>query len=80
MRIEVLTHSEILEDPIVEIDKTIDNPKNLTFTPCIVLIDSNDQKRRFAQYLPEQPYVNGSWTDQDVQQSVENYLKTIEIK
>jgi hypothetical protein len=80
MKIEVTTHNEILEDPIVELDKTIDMPKNETFIPCIVLVDKDDSRRRFAQYLPEQPYINGTWTDEDVQIAVDNYLKAIEIK
>jgi hypothetical protein len=80
MKIEVITHNEILEDPIVELEKTIDIPKNETFIPCIVLVDKDNPKRRFAQYLPEQPYINGTWTDEDVQNAIDQHLKIIEIK
>lgn len=79
MKIEVYSHNEILEDPIVELDKTIDIPKNETFMPCIVLIDNKDKKRRFGMYLPEQPYINGTWTDEDVQKAIDEHLKSISI-
>lgn len=78
MLIEVTTHNEILKDPIVEIgEPTLDNALRQTFVPLIILVDKNDTRRRFAQYLPEQPYVNGTWTDEDVKSAIENYLKEI---
>lgn len=79
MKIEVATHNEILIDPIIELEKTIDNPKNKTFQPVIVLIDSENPRRRFGQFLPEQPYINDTWTDEDVNNSIVAYLNSINI-
>lgn len=79
MRIEISTHNEILENPIVEIDKTIDVPKDQVFIPVIVLIDKDNPTRRFGQYLPPQPYVKGTWTDTDVEAAIAKYIDEIKI-
>lgn len=80
MKIEVHTHNEILIDPIIELERTIDDAKNKTFQPVIVLIDKDNPIRRFGQFLPEQPYINDSWTDEDVQNAISEYIKRIEVK
>lgn len=80
MRIEVTTHNEILEDPIVEIGRTIDDAKAKIFIPMVIFVDPKDERRRFANYLPAQPYVNDTWEDSDVQNAIDNYLKSIEVK
>lgn len=75
------THDVTLNDPIVEITEgTIDNHIRETFQPRIVFIDKEDNTKRYAQILPEQPYVNGTWTDEDVEASVGEYLKSIVTK
>ena len=79
MKIEITTHNEILIDPIVELEKTIDNPKNKTFQPVIILIDKDNSLRRFGQFLPEQPYINGTWIDEDVENAINQYLNEIQI-
>lgn len=79
MKIEVATHNEILIDPIIELEKTIDNPKNKTFQPVIVLVDKDNPIRRFGQFLHEQPYINDTWTDEDVQNAINDYLKSVEL-
>lgn len=80
MKIEISTHNEILVNPIIELDRTVDNPKNQTFTPVIIIIDANDQRRRFGQFLPEQPYINGTWTDDDVENAISQHLKQISFE
>ncbi len=80
MKIEVTTHNEILTDPIIELERTIDNPKTKTFQPVIILIDKDNPTRRFGQFLPEQPYINDTWTDKDVLNAIENYIKEITVK
>lgn len=80
MKIEIATHNEILIDPIIELDKTIDNPKNKTFQPVVILIDSENTRRRFGQFLPEQPYINDTWTDEDVQNAIDNYIQSMIIE
>lgn len=80
MKIAVETHNEILIDPIIEIgERTIDDAKSKTFTPMIVIVDKENQKRRFAQYLPPQPYVNGTWTDEDVEKAITKHIDEIKI-
>lgn len=75
------THEVELIDPIIEVgERTIDDAKAKTFTPMVVFVDSNDERKRYAQYLPPQPYVNDTWTDEDVANSVNYYVKSIEVK
>lgn len=80
MKIEVTTHNEILTDPIIELERTIDDAKKETFMPLIIIIDRDNLERRFGQYLPAQPYVNGTWTDEDVENAIANYIDQITIK
>lgn len=80
MKIEVSTHNEVLIDPIIELERTIDNPKNKTFQPVIILVDSENPRRRFGQFLPEQPYINDTWTDEDVQNAIDTHIRSIIIE
>ena len=75
--IKIESHNVEFSDYTLEVISTIDNPIDRTFTPTVVFISG---EVRIANQLPPQPYVNGTWTDEDVTESVENYLKTIEIK
>lgn len=80
MKLYIATHDETLIDPIVELDKTIDYSSRKVFVPVVILIDTENERRRFGQFLPEQPYVNDSWTDEDVQNAISEYIKSIEVK
>ena len=80
MKIEVTTHNEILTDPIIELERTIDNPKNKTFQPVIVLIDKENPVRRFGQFLPEQHYINDTWTDEDVENAILSHIESVKIE
>lgn len=80
MKLYISTHDETLINPIVELDKTIDYSSRKVFVPVVILIDTENERRRFGQFLPEQPYVNDSWTDEDVQNAISEYIKSIEVK
>lgn len=80
MKLYISTHDETLINPIVELDKTIDYSSRKVFVPVVILIDRENERRRFGQFLPEQPYVNDSWTDEDVQNAISEYIKSIEVK
>lgn len=80
MKVYIATHDETLIDPIVELDKTIDYSSRKVFVPVVILIDRENERRRFGQFLPEQPYVNDSWTDEDVQSAVDNYIQSMIIE
>ncbi len=72
MKFELETHPGlIIENPQIEILGTFDNLKNETFRPSVLLIGENYQ---IHHDLPEFPYINGTWTDEDVLNHVEMYF------
>lgn len=78
MKYTVDTHEGvIIENPEIELIGTFDNPIEQTFKPSI-LFKFGDSK--IHHELPPQPYVNGTWTDVNVELAIENHLKTLEIK
>ena len=78
MRIELDTHKGvILENPTIELMGTYDDPINETFTPTIRLTDGENVKPWHD--LPPQPYVKGTWTDEDVQNAIDKYLNEIDL-
>jgi len=78
MRIELKSHKGVIMiDPTVELQTTLDNPINETFTPSVVFIDGD--RIRIAHDLSAQPYVNGTWTDEDVQSAIDKYLDSIDL-
>lgn len=80
MKIQVKTHAGlILIDPNIEIHSTLDDPNAETFTPSIILVDSVNPEIRIGHVLPPQPYVNGTWTDKDVEQTIAKYIDEIKI-
>lgn len=77
MRFELDTHKGvILVNPTIELIGTFDNPIDETFTPTIVFVDVNI---RIGHSLPAQPYINDTWTDEDVQNAIDNYLASINL-
>jgi hypothetical protein len=77
MKYKVETHpGVVIENPEIEILKTIDYPKNKTFQPIILFIFGES---RIYHELPEYDYINDTWGDDDVDNTITEYLKTIEI-
>lgn len=74
--IKIESHNIELNDFTYEIHSTLDNPNDGTFTVSIVFISG---MTRIFNQLPPHPYVNGTWTDEDVQNTVTNYIKSIEL-
>jgi len=75
--IKLESHNVEMEDFTTEIHSTIDNPNNETFTPTVVFISGAN---KIANTLPPQPYVNGTWTDDDIQKSIDEYILAITVK
>lgn len=75
--IRIDSHNIELSDFTHEIHSTLDNPNDQTFTPSIVFISGTT---RIFNTLPSQPYVNGTWTDEDVNTAINEHIKSIEIK
>jgi len=81
MKITLPTHPEItLTDP--EYTWTcIDDPQAQTFTPAIHFEVENEGVQ-FTAVVPlsPQPYVDGTWYDEDVENAIQDYLLTIKSK
>lgn len=65
----------LLVDPEVIIVSTLDLPRLQRYRPSIELVMGDHV--RIHHDLPEQPYVDGTWTDADVSASVEAHLLTL---
>ena len=79
MKIELDSHKGVIMiNPIVELISTLDNPIKETFTPSLVFIDGD--RIRIGHDLPPQPYVKGTWTDEDVQNAINKYLQSIDLE
>jgi hypothetical protein len=73
IKVNLGTHPDlIMIDPKWELNGTFDNPKNETFQPSIIWLWHGS---RINELLPEQPYVNGTWDDENVNNAIENYIK-----
>lgn len=64
----------VIENPKIEILGTFDNLKNETFQPSVLLIGENFQ---IHHDLPEFPYINGTWNDEDVEIVVSEYFQNL---
>lgn len=72
MRIILESHPGlVLVDPTVEILRTIDDDVNDTFTPQLLFIHGES---RIFHEMPPQPYVDGSWTNDDRDEAVSAYV------
>jgi len=77
MKYTVNTHEGVvIDNPTIEIVGTFDDPINETFKPSIIFVFGEN---RIYHELPSQPYVNGTWNDEDVENAIENHLKTLEL-
>lgn len=75
--IKIESHNVELDDFTYEVHSTLDNPKDETFTVTVIFVSG---KNRIAAIIPSAPYVNGTWTDQDVENAIQEYIKSIEVK
>jgi hypothetical protein len=81
MKLILNSHPDItLIEPVFKLVKTIDYPESETFVPCLEFeVDNSEVKFKIYHELPPQPYVNGSWTDVDVDNAIKTYFESIEI-
>ena len=78
MKIILSTHLEIeLVDPAVEIISTLDDPINQTFTPTILFVCGEN---KIGHTIPASAYIKGTWTDEDVENAIQEYIKSISVK
>lgn len=75
--IKIESHNVELDDFTYEVNSTLDNPNDETFTVTVVFVSGST---RIANTLPSASYVNGTWTDQDVENAIQNYIKSISVK
>lgn len=75
--IKIESHNVELDDFTYEVHSTLDNPNDETFTVTVVFVSGST---RIANALPSAPYVNGTWTDQDVENAIQEYIKSISVK
>lgn len=76
MEIELDSHpGVVMIDPTIEIVGTYDDPINETFTPRIIFHAGKNVN--IGHDLPPQLYVNGTWTDADVENALTNYIRSI---
>lgn len=67
----------LIVDPTVVVVSTIDRPLQQQFQPAIEFV--RGERVRIHHDLPPQPYVAGTWTDEDVEQAVAAHLVTLEV-
>lgn len=72
---EVDTHPGVtIVNPEIEIVQTIDKAQDKVFIPCVIIHAPNI---KIYHILPPQPYVNGTWEDEDVQAAIINYFNQL---
>lgn len=77
MKFTINTHPNLeIVDPVIELVETVDHPNDETFTPRVILSVYNS---RISHTLPPQPYVDGTWTDDDVNNAITAYFNSIDI-
>ena len=64
----------IITDPQITVVETTDFPLEGMFQPRVLLEGDN---YKISHTLPKQPYVNGTWTDNTVNNAVTNYLNSL---
>lgn len=77
MKFEVKTHpGVVITDPVIEVVRTIDDPLKHTFTPCVHITFGESC---IYHELPAHPYVNGTWSDKNVDDAVTTYFNSIQL-
>jgi hypothetical protein len=75
MTFTIETHADrTFTDPTITVVETVDKPLDETFIPRVIISDSTGE---YSHTLPPQPYVNGTWIDEDVEASVTNYFNSL---
>jgi hypothetical protein len=75
--IKIESHNVELDDFTYEVHSTLDNPNDETFTVTVVFVSGST---RIANTIPASAYIKGTWTDEDVENAIQNYIKSIEVK
>lgn len=75
--IKIESHNVELDDFTYEVHSTLDNPNDETFTITVVFVSGST---RIANTIPASAYIKGTWTDKDVENAIQNYIKSIEVK
>ena len=75
--IKIESHNVELDDFTYEVHSTLDNPNDETFTVTVVFVSGST---RIANTIPASAYKKGTWTDEDVENAIQNYIKSIEVK
>lgn len=69
---EVDTHPGVtIVNPEIELVTTVDIARDEVFQPTVIIHAENI---KIYHVLPLQPYVNGTWEDEDVQAAIINYF------
>lgn len=75
MTFTIETHQDrTFTDPLIEVVETIDRPQDEVFIPRVIITDDSGE---YSYMLPPQDYVNGTWTDADVETAITNYFNSI---
>jgi hypothetical protein len=78
MKYELESHPGlIIENPQILLESTIDFPNLSKFSPAIVFVV--EPNIRVYHQLPQFDYVDGTWEDEDVWDSISDYLEEIRI-
>lgn len=75
--IKLESHNVELSDFTYEVHSTLDNPNDETFTVTVIFVSGST---RIANTIPPAPYVKGTWTDEEVENAISEYIKSIEVK
>ncbi|MGL4598506.1 MAG: hypothetical protein ACRCYO_13395 [Bacteroidia bacterium] len=67
---EITIEDIVFTNPTFDVQYTIDMQTTNQFSPMVIITDSINTKVKKGFLLPPQPYINGSWNDFDVQNSV----------
>lgn len=72
---EVDTHPGVtIVNPEIEVIQTIDKPQDKVFIPHVIIHAPNIN---IYHILPPQPYVNGTWEDENVISAVTIYFTNL---
>ena len=75
--IKINSHDIELQDFTYEVHSTLDNPNDETFTVTVVFFFFFT---RIANTIPASAYIKGTWTDEDVENAIQEYIKSISVK
>jgi hypothetical protein len=78
MKIELpLYQGLIIDNFTYEVSRTIDFSKDQKFMPVILITAKNINIMHECDMFD---YINNTWTDKDVENAIESYLKKLQVK